>query len=217
MQYIFKGSWNCDYDKITKLIILNPIDESFFTNTLPLFTQLESLVINCEIRWKWLKNADLNRLKMLYITVDGAPTFPLQAENLGVLSIVVHSEMEDYSREELYAVHRRCFDFSPLKKLTFLRISGWYSLDLRSFDTLPYLRELVISDKGTDNLRWLGTNYSLVSLDYQGNLISLDGIENQPLIEGLYLAGNFISDKSPLDKLTNLKEIDLRNNPVKAN
>ena len=75
----------------------------------------------------------------------------------------------------------------------------------------------MINDKGTDNLRWLGTNYSLVSLDYQGDLISLDGIENQPLLEGLYLAGNFISDKSPLDKLTNLKEIDLRNNPVKAN
>ena len=217
MQYIYKGIWDCDFDKITKLIVINSVDEGFFTDILPRFTQLESLVINCEIKWKWLKNADLNRLKMLYITFDGAPTSPLQAENLGVLSVVVHSEMEDWSREELYAIHRRYFDFSPLKNLTFLRISGWYSLDLRSFDSIPSLRELVISDKGTDNLRWLGTNYSLISLDYQGDLIALDGIENQPYLERLYLAGNFISDSSPLDKMTNLKEIDLRNNPVKAN
>lgn len=216
MNYVFNGSWDCEYDKITKLIIpKGSLDEGFFTHVLPRFTQLESLVINPEIRWKWLKNADLHRLKSLYITVDGAPTFPLKAENLAVLSVVIHSEMEDYSREELYAIDRRRYDFSGVPKLTFLRISGWYSLDMRSFDVLCNLRELVIGDKGTDDLSWLSEKYSLISLDYSGDLISLNGIEAQPKLEYLHLAGNFISDKSPLASLKNLKEADLRNNPIK--
>ena len=45
MNYVFNGSWDCEYDKITKLIIpKGSLDEGFFTHVLPRFTQLESLV-----------------------------------------------------------------------------------------------------------------------------------------------------------------------------
>ena len=216
MQFIYRRGVEPDYANVTKLIVTDEVlDEGFFTDILPRFARLESLIINTDVKWRWLKNADLARLKMLYLTTDGVPTFPLKCDNLAVLSIVVKSEMEDYSREELYAIDRRRYDFSHLKNLTFLRISGWYSLDYRSFAPLSNLRELVINDRGSDDLSWLSESYSLSALTFSGNLISLSGIETQPELEYLHLAGNFISDVSPLDKLTKLKEVDLKGNPLK--
>lgn len=165
--------------------------------------------------WNDLTTLDLKKLESLNIQIKQVYYAPrLCLPNLKSLILSYPEDKIIKSTSEVYEEH---MDYSGLRGLNRLDLRNMADISPDDFSELDMLEYLRLTHNYGANLEWLkNAKYRLKTLIIDHGVEDCSGINYQECIENLELFYHEIKDISPIERLQNLKKLNLGRNLLEA-
>lgn len=132
-------------------------------------------------------------------------------------SVIYQSDLDKIEKVYLQnTMLKNIDDFSKFNNLKVIDISGNLVSDISSLRNLENLKVLTLFDNRVSDLEPL-RNLKLTSLNISSNKIrSIDPILQMDSLEELFMGGTLVTSIEGIDKLINLKKVNISNMPLKS-